>query len=139
MVELTLGILAAIITIGFIRRKGARSERNGYATLLVVMALVYVAFPLGTQDLAWMLTESAGLAGFIVIAILGRKLSPWFLVVGMLAHVLWDIAHHANDQTAFVPQWYAVACLGYDLLVAGYIAWRIKDWNVALAPVAALK
>ena len=139
MIELVLGILAAVITIGFIRRKAVQSERGSYATVLIVMAIVYVAFPLWTRDLEWVLIETAGLAGFIVIAVLGRKVSPWFLVVGMFAHVIWDMAHHANDQTAFVPQWYPSACLGYDLFVAGYIAWRIKDWNAALAPDAALK
>ncbi len=49
----------------------------------------------------------------------------------------WDMVHHANASAAFVPQWYPNACFGYDLFVAGYIAWRIKDWNAALAPDAA--
>ena len=139
MIELVLGILAAVITIGFIRRKAVQSERGSYATVLIVMAIVYVAFPLWTRDLEWVLIETAGLAGFIVIAVLGRKVSPWFLVVGMFAHVIWDMAHHANVSAAFVPQWYPTACFGYDLLVAGYIAWRIKDWNAALASEASFK
>ena len=48
--------------------------------------------------------------------------SPLWLALGWLAHPIWDVVLHLMGAgTSFTPAWYALACLGFDPLVAVYV------------------
>ena len=68
-----------------------------------------------------MLIELAGVAIYVVFALLGLKRSGWLLAVGWALHPLWDAGLH-DYAAEFVPHWYINGCLGFDLLVAAYVA-----------------
>ena len=70
--------------------------------------------------------ELIGVVVFTLIAVLGLRVSIWFLALGWTAHVLWDVLLHLVREQPFVPDWYPVACISFDLIVAGYIAVKLR-------------
>ncbi|HEX6504106.1 MAG TPA: hypothetical protein VF011_12700 [Terriglobales bacterium] len=112
-------------------------ERAWLAVFLVGMPLVYVMGWFVARDRAvssWIWVELLGLGLFAAFAALGLKNSPWFLAVGIAGHgVAWDSWHYKNS--AYVPNWYALACLLVDLTLAAYVAARVpaykEGWRIA--------
>lgn len=108
-------------------------ERAWLAAFLVGMPLVYVLGWLAARNRAatsWIWLELLGLALFAAFAALGLKKSPWFLVVGIAGHgIAWDSWHYKNS--AYVPDWYAVACLLVDLALGAYVAARVPAYKQA--------
>ncbi len=89
---------------------------------LVVAALVYVVLALAAGvDRRWLTLEAAGLGVFGILAWLGLRASLWWLALGWVAHVGWDVGLHLDRAQAFVPAWYPLWCVGFDLVVAGYL------------------
>ena len=61
---------------------------------------------------------------FIVAALLGVWVSPWFIPAAFLAHGLWDFAHHnsVNSRLVSIPQWYIPWCVVIDVILGiGFI------------------
>ena len=73
--------------------------------------------------------EIAGFPLYAVLALLGLKRSPWFLVAGIAGHgVAWDAWHLGS---AYIPDWYALGCLLVDIGMSLYVAARIPAWRAA--------
>lgn len=124
LIELLVGVILAIGFLVLARRSGNfAKEKRIYAVGLVVAALIYVGFGLFSDSVGWKITEVVGVLIYAVFAWLGLKKSGWFLAIGWAFHVLWDAGLH-GVSTPFVPRWYIAGCIGFDLLVAGYIAVR---------------
>jgi hypothetical protein len=108
-------------------------ERTMLAGFLVGMPLVYVMGWFAARDHAassWIWVELLGLALFAAFAVLGLKNSPWFLAIGIAGHgFAWDLWHYKNS--AYIPDWYAVACMLVDLALAAYVAARIPAYREA--------
>jgi hypothetical protein len=128
-----LGLLVGFLYIDYARKRGRRREHRIYAVGLVMAALVYVGFAVAALDGAWLLVEVAGLVAYTSFAVLGLRHSPWWLALGWAAHPAWDVFLHLSGPVSgivpapgIVPAWYAVACISFDTLVAGYIATRIR-------------
>ena len=122
-----LGLVAAAGFIVFARRFGIPGERRLLAIGLVVAALVYVGFAVAWGGGAWIAAEAGGVVIFSGLAVLGLKRSPWSLALGWGLHPLWDAGLHlVGTGATFAPGWYVVACISFDLLVAGYIAARFR-------------
>lgn len=98
---------------------------------LAGMPLVYIASYLIMGDgfgSMWFWVEILGLPIYVLLAMLGLKRSPWFLVVGIAAHGLaWDIWHYPNST--YIPTWYATGCLFVDIGISIYLAARIPAWR----------
>lgn len=94
---------------------------------LIVAALPYVHFSMNAKaSPLWLATELAGVALYGTIAARGLRGSLWWLVAGWALHPVWDIAlHYAGPGRAFAPDWYTIPCLGWDLVVAGVIAYYL--------------
>ena len=136
-------LLAAAATVVIVtclwltRWRGLRAvnfERNLLAGFLVGMPLVYVARYLfastGRAVNHWLFVEVLGVAIFAALAVLGVRRSPWFLAIGMVLHGLtWDIWHYRNS--AYIPDWYAIACLAVDLTFGAYVAARVPAYQKA--------
>ena len=58
--------------------------------------------------------------------------SPSWLAFGWALHPAWDAGLHLHGYGAsFAPEWYVLACISFDLLVAGYIAARFRTLPAA--------
>ncbi len=130
LIDLALGAALALVTIRASRGMPPAKERRFYAVLLVGAAAVYLIFALRGEAGAWVGVEAAGVAAYGFIAYLGASRSAWWLAAGWLAHVAWDVALHTTDATLFVPAFYPMVCVSYDVIVAVYILRRRKAWPV---------
>ena len=111
-----LGVLFALAA----RRLGGRAELRVFGIGLVVAALVYVGLALPVGDGRWLRLEAAGVAIFGGIAWFGLVRPAW-LAVGWMAHVVWDVGLHLDRAQPVVGTGYPLACIGFDLIVAGFL------------------
>ena len=91
------------------------------AVVLGVLAGIYLGAALSAGRSTHKLTESMGVAVFSAMAVLGIWQSPVFLVIGYLAHGLWDLAHHRKEARMGISAWWPPFCLVYDWVIAGAI------------------
>ena len=128
LLQLALGVVLAVLFILFARWGDHRRELIIYGVGLIAAALFYVVFSTaGGASPRWIMIEAAGVAAFTLMVVLGLKVSPWFLSIGWAVHVFWDVLLHLVEPQAFVPHWYPMACISFDLTVAGYIAVRLRQ------------
>lgn len=125
--QLLTGVVACGVFILVARTLKPQRELRLYAVGLVIAALIYVGFTARGVTPAWLVLELAGLLVFTLLAWLGLKISALILALSWAAHVAWDVLLHKLLDVAFVPDWYPVVCVGFDLLLAGYIAVRVKS------------
>lgn len=128
--ELAVGFALGALLVLYARRGGPAREAPVFALGLVVAAVIYIGFALANgAPVRSLLLESLGVLPFGFLAWLGLRRSQLWLALGWAAHVAWDLGLHAgNGAPAFVPSWYPVVCASFDLLVAGYIAARVRTW-----------
>jgi len=135
IIEIIAGALLGAVFVFIARQQHPRGEAVLYAIGLVVAAIIYAGFAvIGAAPPQWMAIEFAGILPFAAFAWLGVRHSTWWLAAGWLVHPLWDTGFHLFTGTpAFVPSWYPVVCIGFDLLVAGAIAIRMLDRRTVAA------
>jgi hypothetical protein len=111
----------------------ARSSRRGQARLLaiglVIAALIYAGFAIFSIDRRSLGYEISGVLLFGALAWLGVRVSPAWLALGWAAHVAWDVGLHLDRPSSLVPDWYPTLCIGFDLIVAGFVLgslWRVQ-------------
>lgn len=69
--------------------------------------------------------EIGGVVLYGMFALLSKRYTPHWLAAGWALHMCWDVFLHSPSTTPYVPNGYAMACLGFDIVIAGYIAWLI--------------
>ncbi len=126
ILQIALGVVFGVILVLYAWWRGPRTERLMLAVGLIVTALLYVVFALGGGASAgWSALEVVGVLPFGVFAWLGLRASSVWLALGWAAHVSWDVGLHIGaGAPAFVPTFFPMFCIGFDLLVAGYIGAR---------------
>jgi hypothetical protein len=112
-----LGALYVIVA----RSRGRAEEARLLAIGLPVAALIYVALAVASAGGRWLALEASGAVLFAPLAWLGLRVSPWCLTVGWMAHVGWDVGLHLDRAQPVVGAWYPLLCVGFDLVVAGYL------------------
>ncbi len=139
LIDLALGAVLALLTIRATIRFGPSRERRFYAVALGVAAFLYVVFAMRGGGLRWLGIETAGLVAFGLLAwrgVSGRRppaQSARWLAFGWLLHTVWDVLLHATGGAPFVPPFYPMLCLAYDVIVAGYLILRGRVWARAAA------
>ena len=123
LLECLVGIVAAVISLALIRDYVWTTQRKLVAIWLVVAALIYPALAIlrGAND--QLRYEFMGVALYGALAWIGWRYSLILLAAGWALHGLWDNLTHG----AFMPAWYPMACLGFDLVLAAFIVWQWKS------------
>jgi len=118
-----LGVSCATVFLALAKVK-PEQESQILAVGLVVAALIYVGFAVVAEaNPSWVATEIAGVGAYGLLAVLGLRYSNCWLVLGWIAHPIWDIGLHlVGNGALFTLAEYAIACVSFDLLVASYIA-----------------
>lgn len=141
MLYVVIGLLAAAGSV-FLAKKlfPPQMEQTFFALFLVPIAGFYLAFTAYFgDDAAWRL-EAGAVGVFAVLGLLGVRV-PLALVIGYLAHGLWDVLHevHAHGVAApfggqhatQVPLAYGAFCAAYDWCIAAYFSARARDVTAA--------
>jgi hypothetical protein len=126
IIQLLLGALSCIVLIVLARRMRPEHELRLYAVSLIIAALIYMGLAARGASLRWLVLELTGVLVFTLFAVLGLKMSAWILALGWALHAAWDAILHKLTEAAFVPQWYPLVCLSFDLFLAGYIIVRAR-------------
>jgi len=132
-------LLGAVLGAGFfaLASRAGRGRDAWLGAGLLVAALVYPALGLPIHALDSMPVELFGVALFGALALGGALLSPWLLALGWALHAFWDLLLPWIADTGYVPPWYAAACLGFDLVVAGAVLARRRAGTEAVAAAGA--
>jgi hypothetical protein len=120
LLPILVGAVLGGLFVAFARARQAGTARV-LALGLVVAALIYVALALGGKGREWLVIELAGVGLFGGLAWIGLRASLWWLAVGWVAHVAWDVGLHLDRAQAVVGAWYPLLCVGFDLVVAGFV------------------
>lgn len=129
------GAVAAQI-LAVVARKAPERTFRIYADALAVASFIYVAFAMASMESGWLAVEIAGLLIFVGFAYFGLKRSLTWLWIGWALHILWDAGVHLIFEAAFVPDWYPVACIGFDAVVV-YHVYRMQRAVRGAAPTPA--
>jgi hypothetical protein len=122
-----VGLVLAVTLILVARNFPPRVEIFILAVSLVGAAVIYVGFAAVWGDYRWVAIETAGVPIYWLFAWLGMRYSPVWLAVGWAAHPVWDVVlHMLGPGRAIAPDWYPVACITFDLLVAFYVLVRAR-------------
>ena len=100
LIGAVLGALFAIFA-----RMRKRAEPRVLALGLLVAALIYVGLALAHPERRWLLIELAGVVLYGGLAWLGLRFSPWWLALGWLGHVGWDVGLHLDRPQSLEGAW----------------------------------
>jgi hypothetical protein len=128
-----VGGAVCVLVAHFLRR----FTREVLAAVLILAAVFYISFAASAgAGPAWIVAEVLGVLLYGGMGVAGVRGSPWWLAAGWALHPIWDMAlHYFGPGHAFAPESYAIACLSWDWVVAGYVAYRItRSSRVALRP-----
>jgi hypothetical protein len=105
---------------------GFDKDRAFYPVVLIVIASYYILFAAMGASIQTLFIELAAAATFAVVAIVGFKRYPWFIVVGLAAHGVFDLLHPLLTHNPGVPVWWPSFCLAYDVTAAVYLLALLK-------------
>jgi hypothetical protein len=125
---LLVGLLAAWPLLRYARARSPRANTVILGRGLIVAALVYVVFAALWGDLGWAALELAGAGAYGMFYWLALRGSPAWLAAGWGLHPAWDgLLHLAGPGSAIAPEAYVLACISFDLAVAGYVLYRLRE------------
>lgn len=133
---LLLGLLLGAALIVYARSYRAKGEKILLAKALVIAAIIYVLFAIIWGNTTWLLIEIIGVPIYGVFAWAAMRYTAYWLAIGWLLHPLWDVWLHLLGPGYLVaPEWYATACITFDILIACYIFYRAKYWQQVIKKV----
>ncbi len=96
---------------------GYDRDRAFYATVLTVVAALYVLFAImaGGRGLV---PEIAFFVVFAAMAAIGFRTSPWIVAAGLALHGAFDFVRHAFLAAPGAPEWWPAFCGSYDVVAA---------------------
>lgn len=129
LISLFLGLASAIAFLMLLSVR-PQAESRILALGLMVAAVIYVGFAvIGGAHQTWVKVEITGVGIYGLFALLGWRYSCWWLMLGWLLHPIWDVWLHLFAKgTDFTPAGYAVACISFALVIAGYISGTQWGW-----------
>lgn len=131
-----IGIVLALAVSAYATALRLDRDRAFYPTVLIVIAAYYVLFAAMGGSGRVMIVELLVAAVFVVAASLGFRRSLWLVVAGLAAHGVQDFFHAQLVANPGVPAWWPAFCGTYDVVAAGYLAWRLTRHQARRVPIA---
>jgi hypothetical protein len=113
-----IGFALAVGLAAFARVAGLDRHRAYYATLVIVVAHYYVLFAVIGGDAPALAKESIGLIVFACAAVLGFRVHPAILMIGLASHGVFDALHGHIIANAGVPHYWPAFCGTFDVVAA---------------------
>lgn len=135
VIATVVGMAGSVAAIAMARKLDAERKLFGWA--LVIAAFWYIGFGLfNGQTIAELAPQFAAGAVFIGVAILGFQRSIAYIGIGWVLHIFWDYLGPLLGEVA-APWWTAPVCLGFDVIVGGYLLLRARNVAPIVAPESA--
>jgi hypothetical protein len=136
--EYVVGVVLGFAVPLFARAVGFDRDRSFYTVVLVVTASYYDLFAVMGGSSHALLSELVASAAFIMLSAAAFRLNLWLVVVGLVAHGIFDLVHGGLIQDPGVPRWWPMFCLMFDVTAGAYLAWRLLQRSVvAVKPTPA--
>ena len=125
-----LGVFMAWITWFPARYLDAATERRFFTTIITIVALGFIGFPVQQGDLAALALEAALATILLILVLLSRKESLVLLLpIAWFLHGAWDLVFLLGLVPVDKPLWVVQLCVPYDWLLAGYLFRRVGVWQ----------
>lgn len=121
-VYIVLGVAAACVLLYYLRAQKSEKKHKLLALGLFIASAIYVVFAIITFNEIWITVEIVGLLLFVLFVWMAFHYSMWFVVLGWALHIVWDVGVHPQETAPYVPFWYAWLCVGFDAVIALYLA-----------------
>jgi hypothetical protein len=121
-----IGIVVALAVSTYATALRLDKDRAFYPTVLIVVASYYVLFAAMAGEGRVVVVELLIMGLFVAAATLGFRRSLWLVVVGLAAHGVQDLFHAQLVANSGMPAWWPAWCSSYDVVAAGYLAWRLS-------------
>lgn len=99
-------------------------EARAYELTTVTMSIIaaiYIGFALADGRITILIQEITAAVFFILLALLGLWLNPYFWVAAYFLHGVWDWLHHENGIRTKVPDYYPPVCVVVDWILAVFL------------------
>lgn len=120
-----IGAVLAVVVGVFFWLAGLDRDRATYALVVIVVAHYYVLFAVIGQSRTALIAESMVMLLFVIVAVLGFKMTPWLVVAGLAGHGVLDGVHGHLIANPGVPDWWPAFCLAFDVTAAAVVAWPL--------------
>jgi len=124
-VEYVVGVLLGLGVPLLARAVGFDRDRSFYTVVLIVTASYYDLFAVLGGSKHALLGELVATSAFVILSAVGFRRNLWLVVVGLLAHGVFDLVHGGLIEDPGVPRWWPMFCLMFDIAAAAYLAWRL--------------
>ncbi len=91
--EYMVGVVLALGVSGLATVVGLDRDRAFYPTLTIVIASCYDLFAVIAGSLHALMLESAGIAAFLLLSLIGFRFTLWWVVAALAAHGVFDWFH----------------------------------------------
>jgi hypothetical protein len=129
--EYLIGLILSAAVAGSASAIGFDRERAFYPTVLIVIAPYYVLFAASAASAHTLMIEIAVACGFLILAVLGFKKHFWIVQLALAGHGIFDFVHPFVIVNPGVPRWWPGFCLSFDVLLATWLAVRLRKGAVA--------
>ncbi len=129
--EYLIGLFLSLAVAGFAIVTGLDRERAFYPTVLIVVASYYVLFASMAASGRTLVIEIAFAIGFLLLATIGYKRSPWLVAIALVGHGVFDIVHQFVIENPGVPHWWPGFCSAFDVTLGGLLAVRLLRRRLA--------
>jgi len=123
--QYVVGVLLGFAVPLFARAVGFDRDRSFYTVVLVVTASYYDLFAIMGGSTHALLSELVATTVFVVLSAVGFRRNLWLVVMGLVAHGIFDLVHGGLIDDPGVPHWWPMFCLMFDVAAAAYLAWRL--------------
>ena len=120
--EYLIGSSLAVAVCLFALFAGFDRDRSFYPTMVLIVSTYYVLFAVMGGSASTVVAESLAAAVFFASAVAGLRRSPWFGVVGLIGHGLFDCVHHLVICNSGLPRYWPGFCLTYDIVAGAFLA-----------------
>jgi hypothetical protein len=123
--EFLIGLVLAVVTAAFATLVGLDRDRAFYPTVLIVVASYYALFAVMGASGRVLIIEILIASGFLLFAILGFKINLWFAAAAIVGHGVFDLVRHLFIENPGVPRWWPGFCCTFDVVLGGWLAFRL--------------
>ena len=120
--EFAIGVGLSLAVTGFATAVGLDRDRAFYPTVLIVIASYYALFAVMGASGQIVMVESLVAGAFLLVAVIGFKMSLWLVAAALVGHGVFDFVHSLAIENPGVPHWWPGFCLAFDVTAGGYLA-----------------
>lgn len=120
--EYLVGSALALGVCVFAALVGLDRGRAFFPTVAIVVASYYALFAVMGGSVETLMLEMIAIASFVLLAVLGLRISLWYAAAALAAHGVFDWFHGGLIANPGVPEWWPAFCMTFDIVAGAWLA-----------------